>query len=128
MYLYVLFLLLFFFTAIYQNNKIVCHLNKILVKTYALFFSFIYPKIEWEEKLNKNEHYIFCPNHVSTLDIPFILAIIPNPLQFMGKAEIAKLPLFGYFYKNNSVIVDRENRKDAYSAFLKAAEKLNEGH
>ena len=118
--------LLFFFTAIYKNSRIVCHLTRYWSKL-TLWLSFIFPKIEWEEKLNNNEHYIFCPNHVSTLDIPFILAIIPNPLQFMGKAEIAKLPLFGYFYKNNSVIVDRENRKDAYSAFLKAAEKLNEG-
>ena len=114
---------LFFFTAIYKNNKIVCHLTRYWSKL-TLFFSFIYPSIEWEEKLDKKEHYIFCPNHVSTLDIPFILAILPVPLQFMGKAEIAKLPLFGYFYKNNAVIVDRGNKRDAYAAFLKAGEKL----
>ena len=118
--------LLFFFTAIYKNSRIVCHLTRYWSKL-TLWLSFIFPKIEWEEKLNKKEPYIFCPNHVSTLDIPFVLAILPNPLQFMGKAEIAKLPLFGYFYKNNSVIVDRENRKDSYLAFLKAAEKLNKG-
>jgi len=117
---------LFFFTAIYKNNKIVCHLTRYWSKL-TLFFSFIYPSIEWEEKLDKKEHYIFCPNHVSTLDIPFILAILPVPLQFMGKAEIAKLPLFGYFYKNNAVIVDRENKRDAYAAFLKAGEKLTNG-
>lgn len=117
---------LFFFTAIYKNNRIVCHLTRYWSKL-TLWLAFIFPKIEWEEKLNKKEPYIFCPNHVSTLDIPFVLAILPTPLQFMGKAEIAKLPLFGYFYKNNSVIVDRENRKESYLAFLKAAEKLNKG-
>ena len=35
--------------------------------------------------------------------------------------------MFGYFYKNNSVIVDRANRRNAYSAFLKAGEKLKMG-
>ena len=45
----------------------------------------------------------------------------------MGKAEIAKIPLFGYFYKNNAVIVDRENRRDAYDAFLKAGKQLKNG-
>ena len=59
--------------------------------------------------------------------MPFILAVLPIPLQYIGKAEIAKIPLFGYFYKENSVIVDRANRKDAYSAFLKAEEKLKAG-
>ena len=117
---------LFFFTAISKNNKIVCHLTRYWSKL-TLFFSFIYPSIEWEEKLDKKGHYIFCPNHVSTLDIPFVLAILPVPLQFMGKAEIAKLPLFGYFFKNNAVIVDRKNKRDAYAAFLKAGEKLTTG-
>jgi len=37
------------------------------------------------------------------------------------------LVIFGYFYKKNSVIVDRSNRKDSYLAFLKAGEKLNKG-
>ena len=53
--------------------------------------------------------------------------LIKKDMKALGKAEIAKLPLFGYFYKNNSVIVDRENIQDAYAAFLKAAEKLNKG-
>ena len=118
--------LLFFFTAIYKNSRIVCHLTRYWSKL-TLCLSFIFPKIEWGERLNKKETYIFCPNHISTLDIPFLLAILPAPIQFMGKAEISNIPLFGYFYKNNSVIVDRENRKDAYSAFLKAGEKLNIG-
>jgi 1-acyl-sn-glycerol-3-phosphate acyltransferase len=45
----------------------------------------------------------------------------------MGKAEISKMPLFGYFYKNNTVVVDRDNRRDAYDAFLKAGRKLKKG-
>ena len=117
---------LFFFTAIYKNNKIVCHLTRYWSKL-TLFFSFIYPSIEWEEKLDKKGHYIFCPNHVSTLDIPLILAVLPMPLQYMGKAEIARIPLFGYFYKNNTVVVDRANRRDTYDAFLSAGEQLKKG-
>ena len=117
---------LLFFTSIYQNHKTVCHLARYWSKL-TLCLSFIFPKVEWEEKLSKDEHYIFCPNHVSTLDIPLILAVLPVPLQFMGKAEIASIPLFGWFYKNNTVIVDRSKIRDTYSAFLKAGEKLDEG-
>jgi len=117
---------LFFFTGIMKNEIMVAHLTRYWSKL-TLFLSFIYPRVEWEEKLDRKGHYIFCPNHISTLDIPFVLAILPVPLQFMGKSEIAKIPLFGYFYKNNVVIVNRKNKRDAYSAFLKAGEKLEEG-
>ena len=118
--------LLFFFTAIVKNHIIVAHLTRYWSKITVLL-SFLFPIIEWEEEIDKSENYIFCPNHVSTLDIPLILAVLPIPLQYIGKAEIAKLPLFGYFYKNNSVIVNRENRRDSYSAFLKAGERLKQG-
>jgi 1-acyl-sn-glycerol-3-phosphate acyltransferase len=117
---------LFFFTAIVKNEIIVATLTRYWSKL-TIYLSFIFPKVELEERLSKKEQYIFCPNHVSTLDIPFILAVIPIPLQYIGKSEIAKIPLFGYFYKNNSVIVDRANRRNAYDAFLKAGEKLKKG-
>ncbi len=117
---------LYFFTAINKKPIVVAHLCRYWSKL-TLFFSFIFPKVEWEESLILNDKYIFCPNHVSTLDIPFILSIIPHPIQFIGKVEIARLPIFGWFYKNNSVIVNRANRKDAYNAFIKAGEKINQG-
>ncbi|MDC0249383.1 1-acyl-sn-glycerol-3-phosphate acyltransferase [Flavobacteriales bacterium] len=117
---------LFFFTGIIKNEIIVAILTRYWSKL-TISLSFIFPKVEWEEKLDKKEQYIFCPNHVSTLDIPLILAVIPSPLQYMGKAEIARIPLFGYFYKNNTVVVDRNNRRDSYDAFLKAGEQLKKG-
>ena len=118
--------LLFFFTKINKNEIIVAHLTRYWSKA-TIYLSLIFPKVEWEEQLNNSKKYIFCPNHVSTLDIPFILAVLPIPLQYMGKAEIAKIPIFGYFYKNNTVIVDRSKIKDAYSAFINAGEKLKMG-
>ena len=117
---------LFFFTALVKNEIIVAKLTRYWSKL-TIYLSFIFPKVEWEEKLDKKGQYIFCPNHVSTLDIPLILAVLPIPLQYMGKAEIAKIPLFGYFYKNNTVVVYRANRRNAYDAFLKAGDKLKKG-
>ena len=117
--------LLFCFTTLYKKEKIVAHLARYWSKL-TLWLSLLFYKITWETKLDSNEVYIFCPNHVSTLDIPFIYAVLNNPLQFIGKSDIAKIPLFGYFYKKNSIIVDRASIKDSYSAFLKAGKKLDE--
>ncbi len=84
-------------------------------------------KFKFEEKLNQKKKYIFFAIHTSSLDIPLIKAIIPLPLLYIGKKELVKIPVFGYFYKHNSVIVDRKNLKDSYQAFLKAGEKLEQG-
>lgn len=117
---------LFFFTAIKKNPIAVANLTRYWSKL-TVWLSFIFPVLEWEEEIDTKEKYIFCPNHVSTLDIPLILAVIPVPLQYVGKAEIARIPLFGYFYRKNSVVVNRKNRKDSYTAFLKAGERLKAG-
>ena len=117
---------LFLFTGIFKNNKIVCHLTRYW-SALTLILSGIIWRVEFEEKLDPKKKYIFCPNHSSTLDIPLVTTIIPLPLLYMGKVELTKIPLFGYFYKNNSVIVDRGNLRDSYAAFVKAGEKLDKG-
>ena len=118
--------ILFLFTAIIKNNKIVNHLTKYWSRMF-LILSGIFWKIEFEEKLNQRVQYIFCANHASTLDIPLIAAAIPMPLLFMGKESLAKIPIFGYFYKKNSIIVNRSNIRNSYDAFLEAGEKIDQG-
>ena len=96
-------------------------------KRLTLFFSGVFLNVKYEEEINKNENYIICPNHISTIDIPVILAALKLPIIFMAKYEYSKIPIFGWFYKNNTVQVKRENNKDAYGAFLSANEKLENG-
>ena len=62
----------------------------------------------------RSGHYIFVANHISYMDIPMIVKCIRQPVRALGKAEIGKVPLFGYLYRNAAVMVDRsspENRK-----------------
>ncbi len=125
-FLFLFFLLLpwlFIFTSLFKNELYVAHISRYWSKL-TIWLSLIFPIVKWEEKLEENEKYIFCANHVSTLDIPLIYAVLPKPIQYIGKAEISKIPLFGYFFKNNSITVNRSNKKDSYNAFLHAAEKL----
>ena len=118
---------LFLFTSIIKNNNIVNHITRYWSQIFMIF-SGIFWKVEFEEKLNPKEKYIFCPNHSSTLDIPIVTAVIPLPLLFMGKKDLTKIPVFGYFYKKNSITVERSKLRDSYAAFIKAGEKLDQGH
>ena len=53
--------------------------------------------------------YVLAANHASDLDIPMTFLAAPSPAVFMGKAELLKLPLFGYFFKQTSIPVDRSS-------------------
>ena len=116
---------LFFFTAIKKNQRYICIQTKYWSKL-TLFFSGIIIKAEWEEILSNKEKYIICPNHTSTLDIPLVLSVMPISLMYMGKSELAKIPLFGYFYRKNTILVNRLKIKDTYAAFIKAKEKITQ--
>jgi len=66
---------------------------------------------------DKHRQYIVVANHTSMVDIPFLLAVLPFPLTFVGKKELEKYPVFGYFYRKTNVLVDRASlasRKKVY--------------
>jgi 1-acyl-sn-glycerol-3-phosphate acyltransferase len=63
----------------------------------------------YEEPLQKDTSYIFVSNHNSYLDIPSIVQTFRHPVRPLGKAESAKIPVFGFIYKNAIVTVDRSS-------------------
>lgn len=55
----------------------------------------------------KTKQYIFVANHISYLDAPIIVKAIRQPARVLGKAEMSKIPVFGFIYRNAVVTVDR---------------------
>jgi 1-acyl-sn-glycerol-3-phosphate acyltransferase len=70
---------------------------------------------------------IIVANHTSMLDIPCTLVLVPRTFLFIGKKELAKLPIFGFFYKRTNILVDRGSVRSRSRAFEIAAQKLDEG-
>ncbi|CAN5694461.1 lysophospholipid acyltransferase family protein [soil metagenome] len=55
-----------------------------------------------------SRQYVFVFNHISYMDIPMLMkAIRKQHFRILGKAEMAKVPVFGFFYRNAVVMVDR---------------------
>ena len=66
----------------------------------------------YEEKHETHKEYIFISNHISYLDIPMMMkAIRHQHIRILGKAEMTKMPVFGYIYKKGAVLVNRESAK-----------------
>ena len=84
-------------------------------------------KIEREETPEPNKSYMFVANHTSMTDIMLMLVAVKNPFVFVGKKELAKIPLFGFFYKRTSILVDRRDAKSRQAVFLRAQHRLKQG-
>lgn len=84
-------------------------------------------KKEILEPLDQNKSYMFCPNHTSMLD-PFILvSMVKKPIVFVGKSELKKIPIFGFFYKRTCILVDRSNPKSRKEVYYNAKKRLTNG-
>ena len=61
----------------------------------------------------RSRQFIFVANHISYLDAPIIVKTIRQPVRVLGKIEMARIPFFGFIYRNAIITVDRsspENR------------------
>lgn len=87
----------------------------------------IFPRTTFAEKLDPKQHYIFCSNHSSFLDIPFYAFIFVGFKIFMAKAELNRIPVFGIFFRTIDISVDRASKMGAYQALQEAERRLDKG-
>lgn len=85
------------------------------------------PRIERQQKLISGKSYMLVANHTSMLDIMLMLQISSNPFVFVGKKELSKIPLFGFFFKRVCIMVDRNNTKSRTGVYRRAQRRLNQG-
>ena len=94
------------------------------VLVYGMGFNI---KKQIDQELDRNQSYIFCPNHASFMD-PFVLIVLSkNPIVFVGKKELVKIPIFGFFYKRVVIMVDRSSPKSRKRVFEMAKKRLQGG-
>ena len=86
-----------------------------------------YPLIYREQQLEKGKSYMLVANHSSMLDIMLMLKVSRNPFVFIGKKELVKIPIFGFFYKRVCILVDRKSTKSRSAVYRRAQNRLNQG-
>jgi 1-acyl-sn-glycerol-3-phosphate acyltransferase len=94
---------------------------------FILFTSGFYYKVESEQDIEQDKSYMFVANHTSMADIMLTLAVVRNPFVFVGKKELAKIPLFGFFYKRTCILVDRNSSRSRMEVFNRAEKRLAQG-
>jgi 1-acyl-sn-glycerol-3-phosphate acyltransferase len=80
------------------------------------------------EKISPERNYMFLSNHISNLDPPVTLPLIPRRTSVMVKKELFKVPILGSIMRIGSLVpVDRGNRDAGISAVREASKVLKSG-
>ena len=78
--------------------------------------------------LKPGRSYIYMANHMSNFDIPVLQAFLPVQFRWLAKAELYKIPVFGYAMKRAGYIsIDRSDRESAIESLNKAAKIIRGG-
>ena len=110
-------------------------------KTYPFFFKIarLWAKIiligmgfncsiQGDEVFEDGKSYMLVANHTSMTDIMMMLLVVKNhPFVFVGKKELAKIPIFGFIYKRVCILVDRSSSKSRYAVFERAQKRIHQG-
>jgi 1-acyl-sn-glycerol-3-phosphate acyltransferase len=80
------------------------------------------------EKLDPARNYIFMSNHVSNIDPPLMLPLIPKRTSVMVKQELFTIPLLGKAMRMGSLVpVNRGNRDAGIAAVRDARAVVRQG-
>ena len=133
------YLLVFVFTIIIiLPSFLIILLNKNWYKSFyvmgvlwsdlILFGMGMFPSRIGSLKTKKGSSYIFVANHVSMIDVMLLVSTVrKNPLVFIGKKELDRIPIFGSIYKRTMILVDRSSNESKKQVFEQTKKKLNKG-
>ncbi|HET8572946.1 MAG TPA: lysophospholipid acyltransferase family protein [Edaphocola sp.] len=83
--------------------------------------------VSFPEEFKAFPPYIIVANHSSFLDTPFLFRCCPFPVLPLATAGFAKIPLFGFLYKEMTVLVQRQSLSSRRQSFRRLKKALNRG-
>jgi 1-acyl-sn-glycerol-3-phosphate acyltransferase len=116
--------LLYLFLLSPKTYRAAHFLRKTWGRTTSIL-AFVIPVVRYETPLPENQQLIFCPNHISYLDILTCGSFLPGFNFFMGKIELSKVPLFGIWFRTLDIAVHRESLRGSHKAFVDASQQMD---
>jgi 1-acyl-sn-glycerol-3-phosphate acyltransferase len=93
----------------------------------ALAAAGVRPRLHNPERLSSESGAVYISNHVSWFDVFVLAASLPR-YSFIAKAELRKIPMFGYGAEAAGIVfLDRDNRKAAFESYKLAAKEVERG-
>jgi len=84
-------------------------------------------KVTYEASVPWDRPYVVVANHSSELDIMVTYRLVKSPTVFIGKIELTRIPLFGFFFKRSSICLDRKSLASAREVMVQSSVCLARG-
>lgn len=85
-------------------------------------------RIKGRKKLDRKQSYVFVANHQGAFDIFMVYGYLGQPIKWVMKKELAKIPFVGYACrKAGFIFVDNSSPKAALKTIEEAEERLKHG-
>lgn len=84
--------------------------------------------VRGRERIDPSRTYFVVGNHQSWVDIPILWAVLPMPVLFVGKRELARIPFLRHYMEAMGMIfVNRADRRDALRSLYEVTGRLRAG-
>ncbi len=111
-----------------KKRNLVYRINRSLSRNIVRF-SRCDLEIIGEENIPKNQAALYVSNHQSYLDIPLLVYVLNQPLGFVAKKELRKVPVIGkWIHFTESVFIDRQDIRQSLRAINEASKKIKDHH
>lgn len=102
---------------------------KAIITIIKPFVRFFYPfeVIGFEKIKNSKKNYIICCNHLSNLDVAFLMITHEKPIYFMAKEELFKNKILGWFFKKMGAFAVKRGKGDK-SALINSENIVKSGN
>mgnify|MGYP003321104887 CR=1 FL=1 len=121
-----LFIPLAFFVTIPNGYKYLYWIARNIWSPFVLFGMGF-----WIKRLNtfppEGKSMVIVANHSSYMDIMLMFRMRKTPFVFVGKKELLRLPIFGFFYKKFAIMVNRDSAESRKAVYGHAERRLKQG-
>ncbi len=109
-----------------KSGKISLKLG-ILWLTIIRYASFMRVKVRYEFPADFTRSYVVVTNHRSHFDVVALSSLPFKAIKPVAKKELTKMPIFGWFLKKVSIVIDRKApRGEAYQKIKSQMDRLKE--
>src|SRR3954452_2149382 len=85
-------------------------------------------KVDGYDRLDLSRNYIFIANHVSNIDPPLLIPLLPHRVTVLVKKELFKIPILGPAMRMGDFVpIDRRNREAAIASVREAETVVRHG-